>query len=196
MASRVFILLALTLFGVVGHENDSVEIPLDQIWALEMPGTKDVRILAADDSAKVRRVLMRRAAEHKKAGPCFLVMGQGKEALSNAAKVIVEGKSPVKTLPADKDSSLVFYSFFAPGYVHIQSVHRTSSKVTVKYQVVLHATLTATVHFALIPLGKLPAGQITVEAIEVPSETPYAKRELTERAVCDSCKFTVRHGGA
>lgn len=198
MTMRLLVLLVILLCCSVMGESEGplVEIPLDQIWALDMPGTKNAQKLAADDSAKIRRVLVNRAAERVKVGPCFLVTGEGKEATSNAAKVIVDGKSPAKTLPADKDLSLVFYSFFAPGYVHIQSVHRSGSKVAVIYQVVTHRTLSATVHFAVIPLGKLPAGKVTIETIELPSVTPYAKQELTERAVCDSCEFTIQHGGA
>lgn len=195
MVRRFFILLALILSGVIGHEESSVEIPMDEIWALGMPGTKDAQKLAADDSAKIRRVLMRRAAEQATADPCFVVLGAGKEAISNAAKIIVEGKKPIKTLPPDKDLSLIFYSFAAPGYVHLDSVHRSSSKVVVKYQVVTHRTLAATVHFASIPLGKLSSGQISVEVVEVPSETPYGNHDRTDRAVCDSCEFVIQHGG-
>jgi hypothetical protein len=202
MLVRVLVLLAIVLCSAVGHREDSVEIPLDQIWALDMPGTRDVRELDPRQDLRetaISRIggkLLRGIDERAKAGPCFLVAGEGKEALSNAAKVIVEGKSPTKTFPPNKDASLVFYAYPAPGYVHLHSVRRSDSTVTIKYQVVIHRSLNVTAHFALIPLGKLSAGQVSVETVEVPSETLYPNHARTDRAVCNSCTFVIQNKGA
>jgi len=169
-----------------------------------MPGTKDAYRLEPRQDQDLRktvtgginRELILRTGDQAKAGPCFLVIGEGKEALLNAAKVIVEGALPAKVLPTDKKLSLVFYSYSAPGYVHLQSVKRSKSKLTVSYEVVTHRTLEATVHFALISLGKIPAGQVTIETKEVPPKKSYTNHALTDRVVCDSCTFVIQHEGA
>ncbi len=178
-------------------EEDPVSerIPLDRIWALHMPATRDVRELGTDDVTKIGSWLFRRSEERVNAGSCFLVTGEGKKALQNAAKVLVEGEVPAMTLPAGKNISLFFYSYTAPGYVHLHSVRHSNCHVTVRYQVVRHQSSEVTVHFALIPLDKLSPGKITVESVEVASETPYSNHALTDRAVCDSCTFVVQDGG-
>jgi hypothetical protein len=176
----------------------SAVIPLSEIWALDMPGTRDVRKLdprkdVNDTTAisKIGRVLTIRTAERKRAGPCFLVTGEGIEALQNASKVLGDGAAPEDPIPADEDVSLVFFSCSAPGYVHIHSVQYSGKHVTVRFQVVIHQSSAATVHFALIPLDKLPAGKVTVKVVEIASKTPYSNHALTDRAVCDSCTFTI-----
>ncbi len=201
---------SFTVFDLpaLGTEEDPVaeRIPLDQIWALDMPGTRDVRELDPRKDVNVknstavtkirRSIFLRtyRTKERPKAGPCFLVPGEGKEALQNAAKVLVDNAPHAKTLPAGEKVSLVFYSQPAPGYVALHSVRHSDNHITVRYQVITHQTANATVHFALIPLGKLPAGKATVEVVEVASETPYSNHALTDRAVCDSCTFTISEG--
>ncbi len=137
---------------------------------------------------------MNRTEEHAKAGPCFLVAGEGKEALRNAASVLVDGKPPAKSLPAGKEVSLVFYSYAAPGYVCIRSVRHSDNRITIRYEIILHQSAQVTVHFALIPLGKLPAGPIKVEIDELASGAPYTNHALTDRAVCDPCTVTIEKG--
>ena len=187
----------------LGEEDPAAErIPLDQIWALNMPGTQNVKDLYTHKDlrntaiSKIHEVLFRSGEVRAKAGPCFLVMGEGKEALLNAAKVIVDGTPPAKTLPPDKNVWLVFYSYPASGYVHLQSVRQTRTEVTVRFHVVTHRSADSTSHFAIIPLGKLPAGQVDIKVIEVPSETPYTNHDKTDRVVCDSCTFTIQNKGA
>ncbi len=177
-------------------EEDPVaeRIPLDHVWALHMNGTRDVRELASDAAANIRRSLTRQTGERAKAGPCFFVTGEGEESLRNAAKVLVDGVPPAKTLPVDKNVSLVFYSYAAPGYVVLHSVRHSDFRVTVRYKVLTHDSTNMSVHFALIPLGTLPAGRVEVEIVEVASETPYSNHNLTNRAVCDSCTIKIEEG--
>jgi hypothetical protein len=157
-----------------------------------MPGTLDVGKFK--DANRIRRLLTIQTDKRAKAGPCFLVKGEGEQALRNAASVLVDGTTQAKSFPAGENASLVFYCYSAPGYIHLHSVRHSDHRVTVRYQVVTHQSAEATVHFALIPLGKLPAGKLTVEAVEVASETPYSNHALTDRAVCDSCAFTIKEG--
>jgi hypothetical protein len=188
--------------------EDPIEerIPLDRIWALDMPGTKKVRELdpreSPDENTAVSRIayaLMSKVGQQADAGPCFLVAGEGKEALENAASVIAENASPLKDVTTDDDVSLVFYSYAAPGYVVLHSVRQTKTQVTVRYQVVMHETSDASVHFALIPLGKLSSGKLDVDVMQVGRDKPSPlegvsrpEPKLVAHAVCKSCAFEIR----
>jgi hypothetical protein len=186
-------------------ESEAVEIPLEEIWAFKMAGTRDIQELdprvAAEETmitrmgqALFRRRGFRREARDE-AGPCFVVNGEGKEALTNAVKVLVDGEEPLESVPAGHDVSLVFYSYPAPGYVFFDSVRRSSDHLTLNYYVMVHQTADITVHFALIPLGKLDAGKFTVDVVEVDGGGPKYDPEQAQQAVCDSCSFVVRDGG-
>lgn len=174
------------------EKEGSDAIPLNHIWALQMPGTQDIRKLDPEDAKRIRVWLTERTAERAEAGPCFFVEGEGKEALANAAKALVDDEPRLTSIPAGKNVSLVFYAYAAPGYVHVKSVHHSDEDVTVKYRVVTHETSNATVHFAIIPLGKLSPGKFTVNAVEVrDDDDPNPYPEVKDRAICDSCSIVV-----
>jgi hypothetical protein len=97
-------------------------IPLDQIWAFKMPGTKEIRTLEPKVDGKslseqeleqyyrgssvhqILRVLANRPREQRDelAGSAFAVAGTGKEALKNAAAAFTakDSKWPDEWLPA------------------------------------------------------------------------------------------------
>jgi hypothetical protein len=188
------VLIACCTSSIASADRATKEIPLDRIWALKMRGTRDVRNLSQDDAGDIRRALTRAAGERAKAGPCFVVYGTGKEALGQAAKVLVTGAEPAKVISAGREASLVFYTYSAPGYVVLHSVRRSDRQLIIRYQVIIHQTSNASVHFAIIPLGKLVAGELAVKVIEVPSETPYTNHKLTDQAVCDPCTIIAKEG--
>lgn len=192
---RLFFALAMLSASFAKAEEKAVTIPLKSIWALQMPDTRDVRKLGPDDAARIRVWLTERTGERAKAGPCFVVNGEGKDALANAARVLVDGEAPMKRIPAGKVVTLVFYSYSAPGYVAVKSVRHSSERITVKYQVITHQTSNATVHFALIPLGKLSPGNLNVNLVELKKGGPEQYPEVKERAICDSCSLVVQDGG-
>jgi len=201
MFLRILVLSLIFVTANTSYGEEITTIPLDQIWALDMPNTQDIQKLDPRKNlqvknntivATIRRELFVCTELKEKAGPCFLVLGEGKEALKEMAKVIADKKEHEKILPAGKLISLAFYSFSAPGYVQIHSVKRTDSLITVRYQIVIHQTTEATVHFALIPIGKLADGKFTVEILEVAPPTPYRNQALSNRAVCDSTTFTIK----
>lgn len=183
-------------------KQKETEIPLNKIWALNMPGAKDITELDPRTRAKnskyisnIGRVLTIRSTEPEKAGPCFLVRGEGKVALENAAKILTGEEVPKQTFPTDEELSLVFYSLAAPGYVHLKSVWQSDRHVEVRYQVVIHQSAEMTVHFALIPLGKPPAGQLSVKTFEESPDIPYRDYSRTDFAACDCCTYLIREGG-
>ncbi|WP_428305488.1 hypothetical protein [Lacipirellula sp.] len=188
--------------------EDPIEerVPLDRIWALSMPGTKKVRELDPRESpdqetavSQIARGLLSKIGQQTDAGPCFLVAGEGKEALENAASVIADNASPLTALTTDDEISLVFYSYAAPGYVALHSVRKAKNQVTVRYHVMMHATSDVSVHFALIPLGKLSPGKLNVDVMQVGRDKPSPlegvsrpEPKLVARAVCKSCAFEIR----
>lgn len=179
-------------------------IPLDQIWAHQMPGTRNVRDLEQSGEPiseeqlrkslvwQLDRDLFNRRKEGKTAGPAFVVIGTGKEALDNAYTVITEHIEPEQLFSAGTDLSLVFYSHMSGGYyVHLDSIERAERKIRVNYRFVAHNTGDATSHFALIPLGRLPEGKFHVEIKQVPSLKGSPHRDLSW-LVCEDTSFRVK----
>lgn len=192
-------------------QADSKTIPLDQIWGYQMPGTRDVReleparnydqlpslekLLSDSLVARVQHALMDRPAEGKQAGPAFVVQGSGKAALTNAARVLTGKEKRVETFPPDTDLTLVFFSYRCGQYVWLDSVERTPNRITIGYRFVTHRTRESTMHFALIPLGKLPKGTIQVEIKQLPPVSIDGDQIPTvpdlQRVVCGSFSFDV-----
>lgn len=191
MGVRVAILLVLFLCDSVGCAEDAVEIPLSQVWAYEMPGTRDVRELEPEvygDEAKllpslirgekldkstiqqIRRSLQIEPTENqpgpRKPGRAFAVIGTGESALAEANSILSGQKKPRSSFPADSKLSVVFYSFDAGSYVHLTSVRKLEKKLGIHFQFVPHFTSNSTSHFALIPIHDLPSGEIEVQIIQ------------------------------
>jgi hypothetical protein len=192
-------------------KSELVTIPLERIWAYEMPRTRDVRELepklaigaTVDEMArqsdvwKIFKVLGQRLKEGEKAGAAFAVIGKGTDALKNASAVLAAKNEEYPTIaPAQTDLSLVFYSYKCGRYVHLVNVERSPGLVTVQYQFVIHPQQIMSRHFALIPLGKLPEGTVKVQIEQVaPGDKPGrwvpAESDL-QRLVSDSFKFSVQ----
>jgi hypothetical protein len=176
------------------------EIPLKEVWALDMPGTKNVSELDPYDFhkptavTKINRVFFTKKDEGTPPGKCFVVQGEGQEALKNAAEVLVCNEPRPKAVPLGEAVSLVFYSHPAPGYVHLDSVSLSGDEITINYKVVIHAEAVTTAHFALIPLRDLSEGKYTVKLNQVPAKgarVAMPDPEKTKRAVCDPSFFLV-----
>lgn len=186
-------LISMTLILLLASAAQAEEIPLKSIWARYMPGTQNVRELSPELSDDLAVWLMRQSTKGRNAGKCFLVPGEGKAALQGAVDVLMGGeKRPTKL--AGQEASLVFYSYSAPGVVTIYSIEREKQEITVRFKVTTHDEALSTTHFALIPLGKLPAGKFEVEIVEIEPDTPYRNKERTQSAVCKSCTIEVEEG--
>lgn len=185
------------------EQSKAQEIPLDQIWAYHMPGTRDVRevdpLRKETNGVKhfptvdgISRFLSRERRERDKAGPVFVVEGVDKTAL---LKVLSSLTKPARVFPPDTDLSLVFYSYLSGRYVHIESVERLNQVITVKYQRIAHPTDESTTHFALIPLGKLPEGMYHIDIKQLPPtdkhDRPVSSTPDIERIVCQDSSFKV-----
>jgi hypothetical protein len=68
------------------------------------------------------------------------------------------------------DITLVFYSRLSGSYVHLRRVIRDGNVITLQYRFVAHGSREITTHFALVQLGKLPAGKYEVKTVQLPPD--------------------------
>lgn len=205
------------------EQPEAEAIPLHQIWAYEMPGTRDVEKLEPDKfGMKVRNLgsgeQIRRLKESLiyqireslgvtklgvPAPPGFAVLGSGKEALRKAHAVLADGQKRRDSFPANKKISLVFFSKAFGYFVHLHEVERQGNRITIKYFFVPHRETIATSHFALIPLGELDAGEWQVDVARSPwpdaakfSIHPEPGAEWDPVVVCRPFSFVMEHQAA
>jgi hypothetical protein len=204
----VFAIAISSASCVVGEEK-TIEVPLRSIWAAGMPGTRSVyeidpeiaqaiRDIPSDDTrdAKVTVLAYKmrdKSLVHqffgslsslprdKQPAKGFAVSGTGQEALKKLAIARLDNGPDV--LPVG-EVSLVFFARQAPESVHLEKVTRCEGNVEISYRLASRDTFVKSEHFALIPLGKLPAGTYKVDI------TTERKRPAT-RSVCRPFSFTV-----
>lgn len=200
MGGHVVILLALFFCCSVGQAEEVIKIPLSEIWAFDMPGTKDIGELSIQDPnpKEVRRLLRKPKPKIESVRPAFAVQGTGREAFRNRNEVLVEGKEPQHIFDTNKEISIVFFSHEDNWYVHLQSVLRKGKIITVNYKFISHETQETTHHFAIIPLGKLPSGTYQVDPVPIqvnsndePAIHPVAD-EIINRIVSGPFSFTIK----
>ena len=78
------------------------------------------------------------------------------------------GLMQITPLPPGEEVTLVIFSHPAAYFFRLKQVDREGNVFTVRYQFEPHFSPESTVHFALIPLGKLPLGDYKVEMEQVP----------------------------
>jgi hypothetical protein len=190
-----------------------IEIPLKDIWALDMPGTKEVRKLepagagSGDPQSKsFVPSLIQEIAEAIKyptaKGPeeGFAVDGSDKTALQAAHDVLTGKKKRQAALSADSETSIVFFSYIFGFYVHLESVKEYKNVIEIRYRFVPHMTREVTQHIALIPLGKLAPGTYRVDIIrdrtgEKPVESSAGSgQDWENKIVCKSFEFSIKDG--
>lgn len=195
----VRILLAVFI-GLTASAAGAEEIPLKSIWAWDMKGTRDITEIEPEiytklqgrptdeQSAILSKSLIQQFSDTldtipKREEPAagFVVPGVGNEALKSALEARLQG--PSGKIP-EGDVTLVFFVHNAAESVQIYKVERQGQKIEVHYRLKSRETMQSTNTFALIPLGKLPAGEYDVAII------PENDRPAV-RNVCKPFSFTV-----
>ena len=158
-------------------------IPLNEVWAYEMPGTKDVRELEPDKFGPILKTLstadqirkmesstlgailkqIQSTKPVRNASNGFIVAGTGTEALKATYAVLVGDKKASQSFPPNTKLSIVFFSHLFGQYVHIQRVQQRDNLFEVGYYFEPHLTKEMTFHFALIPIGDLAPGSYEVK---------------------------------
>lgn len=202
-------------FAIVGllslpaplRSEEMYKIPLDKIWAWEMPGTLDVATLEKDKPPNfaygplvrdLLRVLGDAPEEGKPAREAFAVQGTGLDALRKAHAVLVQKKKPRTTFPTGNEISVVVFSHSFGSYVHLEKVQRRDDVIEIHYRFVPHKTGELTEHFAVVPLGRLPAGKYQVAVIQSPMDKRYVDGgfrpvdpSVARRVVSGPFRFTI-----
>lgn len=196
--------------------NQLAEIPLSEIWAMTMPGTKKLSELEPKKEGleelsreeRIKSSLVRhtawglnanfRAPHGSVAKPGFVVKGSGLDALREAHDVILGDAQSKKILPTEQDLTLVFFSYSCSRDVVLDSVELKNNEIVVKYHFYWHNLRRSRENLALIPLGSLPAGKYRVtyertadQGREENGEVIPLSNELARRTICDSFSFGV-----
>jgi hypothetical protein len=177
-----------------GQAKDTIEIPLDQIWAYNMPGTRDIRDLEPEQRPehlqslsidKQRALLQKRLwipiavsltevspswpREGQTARPGFAVAGTGRDALEETYDVLVKGEKPHESFDPGSEITLVFFSYQMGSFVHLHNINRRGNDVELRYRIVSHTDRYLSAQLALIAMGELPLGKYSVTVVQLPT---------------------------
>jgi hypothetical protein len=97
------------------------------------------------------------------------VDGTGPIALRNAHAILVGGEQPHQALPANRVITLVFFSYMSGVDVPVQAVDLHDHLIDIRYRFVTYIERNLSMQLALIPLGKLSAGQYEVKVTQLPA---------------------------
>ncbi len=164
----------LTIFVRDRADPNDRTIPLNEIWALQMPGTRPMNVTMRGDPsdyespegplvAEILETLAYDPHKHPTADSGFAVSGTGMEALRETHAVLVQGKPRKKSFQVSEPISLVFFSYSFGSYVHLVGAEQRDNVIQLLYRLVPHRTKEMTAHLALVPVPKLVNGSIPVE---------------------------------
>jgi len=176
LASGVILCHATSAFAA---SEKTVGIPLKDIWAFEMPGTKNVLKIKGPETdrlvAEIRQAISADESNPKGPRSAFAVEGVDGDALREVHAVIVERKKPRNAFPKGSLVSIVFFSKPAGSYVHLQQVESTENSIEIRYQFVPHRTRDVTQHLALIPFRTQSVNKIRVDIVQSPMAPEFTK---------------------
>ncbi len=202
-----FVVLLVSAAAAETRNKDpqAVTIPLDQIWAYNMPGTREIKESAKEADTMLLEPIFEswhtradRLKYKDVARPGFAVPGSGVAALRAAHAVFVEGAMPRKNFSPDKEITIVFFSELAGGRFQIRQIERKFDHIEIRYQLEPGIVQSGRINLALIPLGKLPIGEYHVEMRQLPREQKFIEwgikpldLEWSRRFLCKPFSFTV-----
>ncbi len=180
-------------------------IPVSDIWALDMPGTKPMIVRlsgrplrhSAPEGPLVADMLL---ALHQELGPtesarsCFVVNNGALSGLAEAKQVLVEGRLRRSSIAGTGNACAVFFSRPFGWYVHLTSAELRGQVLQLTYRLVPHETKEMTSHLALVPLSALPIGQLRIDVKpEIDAGwSRVAMGEWIDRVICRSTNVDVR----
>lgn len=174
------------------------EIPLKNVWALNMPGTRDIRdLLEADGERSKLDIIVQALKDRRDIGSAFAVEGTGTEALNRIYNIVTQQKSISDSLPSG-EVSVAFFTKYTRYYVRISEVTvGPKNNIQIVFELLPHREEQRTLYLALIPLGKLPAGKYDIAIAPKPIAKEFiedgfkgAKSEEVEQTVSSS--FTLK----
>jgi hypothetical protein len=146
------------------------EIPLEKVWAYQMPGThpmdmallEDGKTYATADGKMISEALagLKDFGSDVRGG--FAVAGANSAALIEAHKVLAGGAAVGGSLDRGQKISVVFFSNQPGLCVHLKKITQKGSLVEIAYQFVARESKDPTPQLAIIPLYDLPAGTLKI----------------------------------
>jgi hypothetical protein len=174
--SSTFVLIFITgSHAELKETTETVTIPLEKIWAYDMPGTRELSAASKDgkyvypEGPLVYEILklFGKRMTAKTPGPGFALQGSGIDALEALHAYLSSDKPPSATFPANSEVSIFFFTYPTSGYyVYIRRVERRGNLIEITYQFHPHLTRNVTAHFALIPLGRMSKGDYQVKIVQ------------------------------
>ena len=180
------------------------EIPLSEVWAWKMPGTRQFISRHDETVDKLPSTedffsSLVHISRHEKLPPAFAVSGRGIDALNKAYEILSKQEKMTNDFTPEDDLSMIFFGVGRHEQIHLERVERQPRKVLVYYKLVPHLIGPQTsYHFAVIPLGKLPEGETKIEVIrssyepikESPNYNP-PPLELESQMISTAFQITV-----
>lgn len=162
-----------------GEPTEGHIIPLEEIWALEMPGTKPMdrgrrslepQDFVAPEGEFLHEIVLFFHSNEGIRSPVstgFIVRGSGIDALRRTHSVLVEKQKPAHVFQHGEKVTLVFFTKSVSRPIHIKHIENHGPVINISYEVVPHDGLPSpainTVHLALIPLQLNHTGTVHVE---------------------------------
>lgn len=183
--------------------NSARLIPLQDIWAWDMPGTRPLNRTETGNllpSNSPELILLSEIISTLTSTPnnftpdqCFAVEGEGKNALQEAHAVIVKKQAKKTSFSQDQKISLVFFSYPFNSYVHLVRVEQQDQSLQIFYRFVTHRTRQMTVHIALIPVNLSASGNTQVEIKSQPATGNIAGgwEQWEQKIICRPFNFNV-----
>lgn len=191
----VFLLVSTVMAEPLDEKSKTVTIPLGEIWATQMPGTKKFSELNTQQPLvyEIREAIGFTQSD-KDAKPAFAVLGRDLDALREAHAVFVDKKKPRDTFPPESEVSVMFFTHETGPYVHLHKVERQGNNVNIYYRFVPHEEEVTQQYIAIIPLGKLSNGKYSVNIMRSPDAGNRLQKvsdEVARRIICRPFSFTV-----
>ncbi len=174
-------------------------IPLDEVWAVDMPGTRPINRTQAGDPptytapegqlADEILAALRRGASASDTGECFAVAGEGMDALRAVHAVLVGGKVRHTSFGAGEPITIAFFSYPYPSYIHLVGAEQDQA-IQLQFAVVPRETREPTANFALVPVQFAKIGTSHV-GVRLEHELAAATTPVLPRIVCRSFSFDV-----
>jgi hypothetical protein len=177
-------------------------IPLEQIWAFNMSGTRDARQIGSPKKSAslvelIQQALGKDAGDgESKCG--FIVQGNEEEALRQTFDVLANAVPATQRPTTGEKSWVVFFTRDSGQYVQLQEVQRAGEVIKIRYQFAPHDSREMTRHFAMIPLGELSKGNYRVAIEQCPLEKRFLDMGYTaipesdaRRIVCTPFEFQI-----
>ena len=205
MVIRYILAWALILCFSTSHAEEVVKIPLSEIWATDMPGTKKFDFIKCNPSKDPNcpapyKILqaVQSGYKDKTFRPGFVVNKTGLEAMREAQNVIVDKAEPQSSFAAGTELIVVFFTTELNDYLQLEPVEITGNTIDVPFRIITNETEDGVSYMALIPLKKLPRGEYRVNMVDRSDEQEFLNvgrrlygEDRIRREICNPFSFTV-----